>query len=43
MNSKFITSTQVEKNLSILADLELKFRQQAASVVAKTAQVLAVI
>ena len=43
MNSKPITSTQVEKDLGVLVDSELKFRQQAASVVAKATQVLAVI
>ena len=36
-------STQVEKDLGVLFDSELKFRQQAACAVAKVTQMLAVI
>ena len=43
MNSKPIASTQVEKDLGVLVDSDLKFRQQAASAVAKATQMLAVI
>ena len=43
MNSKPIASTQVKKDLGVLIVSELKFRQQAASAVAKTTQMLAVI
>ena len=43
MNGKPITNTQVEKDLGVFVDSELKFRQQAASVVAKATRVLAVI
>ena len=43
MNGKPITNTQVEKDLGVFVDSELKFRQQAASVLAKATQVLAVI
>jgi len=38
-----LSSTQVEKDLGVYIDSELKFRQQAASVVAKATQILAVI
>ena len=43
MNGKPIISTQTKKDLGVFFYSKIKFRQQAASVVAKATQVLAVI
>ena len=43
MGASPIGCTEVEKDLGVLVDTELKFRQQAAAVVAKATQLLSVI